>query len=77
MNNHPTWYKTIEKKLRKLLVDPWLYLAGRLDTFPQAEVQDEDYHDQAQNQLPARPAQVLDTTTFMKIQHTPSAKDDK
>lgn len=47
------------------------YLAWGLDTLPQAEVQDEDHHNQAQAQLPARQAQVLNALTFMKMQHTP------
>lgn len=62
------------KKCRHFFYGPGLYLSWGLDTFPQAEVKDEDHHDQAQGQLPSRQAQVLDTLTLMKMQHTSSAK---
>lgn len=61
------------RKQRKL-GGPGLYLPWGLDTFPQAEVEDEDHHDQTQGQLPARQAQVIDTSTLMEMQHTPSAE---
>lgn len=48
-------------------------LSWGLDTFPQAEVEDEDHHDETQGQLPARQAQVLDTSALMEVQHTSSA----
>lgn len=43
------------------------HLSWRLDTFPQAEVEDADDHDQTQGQVPAREAQVMDTSTLMKM----------
>lgn len=54
--------------------DPGPHLSWRLDTLPQAEVEDADDHDQAQGQVPAREAQVMDTSTLMKMQHTPPAE---
>lgn len=54
--------------------DPGLYLSWRLDTFPQAEVEDADDHDQTQGQVPAREAQVMDTSTLMKMKHPPPAE---
>ncbi|TNN36184.1 hypothetical protein EYF80_053645 [Liparis tanakae] len=39
-----------------------------------AEVEDEDHDDQAQGQLPAGQAQVVDTPTLMEMQHTPPAR---
>lgn len=49
------------------------YLPRRLDTFPQAEVEDEDHHHETQGQLPARQAEVIDAPTLMEVQDTPSA----
>lgn len=54
--------------------DPGPHLSWRLDTLPQAEVEDANNHDQAQGQVPAREAQVMDTSTLMKMQHTPPAE---
>lgn len=47
--------------------DPGPHLSWRFDTFPQAEVEDADDHDQTQGQVPARGAQVMDTSTLMKM----------
>ena len=53
---------------------PGLYLPWGFDTFPQAEVEDEEHHHQTHSQLPAGQAKVLDTPTLMEMQHTPSAE---
>lgn len=59
-------------KLRKqqwmlLFSGPGVYLSWGLDTFPKAEVEDKDHHDQTQGQVPARQAKVVDTPTLVEM----------
>lgn len=48
------------------------YLPRGLDTFPQAEVEDEDNQNQTQGQLPARQTQIVDSFTLVEMQYSPS-----
>lgn len=75
--NHLIKYKyTVRQRMWKqqllLFAGPSPYLPWGLDTFPKAEVEDEDHQDQTQRQVPTRHAQVLDTSALMEMQHTPS-----
>lgn len=57
----------VKSREQQLFGGSGFYLPWRLDTFPQAKVEDEDHHDQTQGQLPARQTQVMDPPTLMEM----------
>lgn len=52
---------------------PMPYLSRRLDSFPDAEVDDGEDEEQAEGQLPADRAQLVQTWGEVDLQHLPTA----